>query len=51
MVEVLGISEDGVINLLRGKIISNIFRFRGHRILKPRLKFILKNLIFFSIQN
>jgi len=26
-----------------GKRISNIFRFQGHRTLKPRSKFILKN--------
>jgi len=32
--------------LLRGKIISNIFSFRGDSTLKPRSKFILKNLIF-----
>jgi len=39
-------SRDDVIKLLRGKIISNIFSFRGHRTLKPRSKFSLKNLIF-----
>jgi len=34
------------LKLLRGKIISNIFKFRGQRTLKPKLKFILKYLIF-----
>jgi len=42
----LGVSEDDVINLL--KSISNIFRFRGRRTLKPRLKLIFKNINFFN---
>jgi len=29
-----------------GKRISNIFLFQGHKTLKPRSKFILKNLFF-----
>jgi len=33
-------SEDDVIKMLRGQIISNIFSFRGHITLKPRSKFI-----------
>jgi len=36
------------LSLLRGKIILNIFSFRGHRILKPRSEFSLKNLIFLN---
>jgi len=39
-------SHDDVIKLLRGKRISNIFCFRGHITLKPRLKFISKKLFF-----
>jgi len=35
VVAVLGVSKDDVIKLLRGKIISNIFSFRGHGSLKP----------------
>jgi len=31
-----------------GKRISNIFSIRGHGTLKPRSKFISKNLIFFN---
>jgi len=42
-------SHDHVIKLLRGKVIPNIFSYRGHRTLKPRLKFIVKDLYFFSI--
>jgi len=38
--------RDDVIKLLRKKIISDIFSFRGHKTLKHRSKFILKNLIF-----
>jgi len=38
--------RDDVIKLLREKRILNIFSFQVHRILKPRSKFILKNLIF-----
>jgi len=34
-----------VIKILRGKIILNIFSFRSYITLKPRLKFILKNLL------
>jgi len=48
VVEVLGVFKDDVIKLLREKIISNIFIFRDHRILKPKSKFILKNIIFFN---
>jgi len=33
--------------LLRGKIILNIFSFRGHSTLKPRSKLISKNLFLF----
>jgi len=29
---------------------SNIFRIRGRRTVKPRSKFILKNLIFFNLK-
>jgi len=42
--------KDDVIKLLREKIISNIFSFRGHKTLKLRSKFILKNLIFFQFK-
>jgi len=45
-VEVL-MNHDDVIKLLKERIISNIFRFQGHRTMKPRSKFILKNLFFF----
>jgi len=41
-------SRDDVINLLKGKRISNIFRFRDHRFLKLRSKFVFKNLCFFN---
>jgi len=34
-----------------GEKFLNIFSFRGHRTLKPRSKFIFKNLFLFSIQN
>jgi len=44
--EVLKFSKNDVIKLLREKIILNIFSFRGRRTLKPRSKFILKNLFF-----
>jgi len=39
------------LSCLEEKIISNIFSFRGYRTLKPRLKFILKNLIFFNLKD
>jgi len=45
MVEI-GVSKNDIIKILSGKIISNTFSFRGHRTLKSRLKFILKNLFF-----
>jgi len=44
----LGVSKDAVYELLRGKVISNIFSFRGRRTIKPKSRFILKNLIFYS---
>jgi len=37
-----------VIKLLREKIISNIFSFRGHITWKHRSKFVLKNLFLFN---
>jgi len=48
--EVLSFFKNDVIKFLRGKIILNMFSFRSYGTLKPRPKFILKNL-FFSIQN
>jgi len=39
-------SKNDVIKLLSGKRILNIFNFRSHKTLKPRSKFILKNLFF-----
>jgi len=42
--EVLEVLVGNVIKLLSGKIISNIFSVRGYRTLKPRSKFISKNL-------
>jgi len=42
--------KNDVIKLPRGKIILNIFSFRGHRTPKPWSKFILKS-IFCSLQN
>jgi len=44
VVVVLAFSKDDVIKLLRGIRSSNICSFQGLRTLKPRLKFILKNL-------
>jgi len=44
-------SHDNVIKLLREKRISNIFRFQGHRTLKPRSKFIIKNLFFYQFKS
>jgi len=46
--EVFKVLHDDVIKLLRGKRISNIFSFRGHRTLKLRPKFILKIYFLFN---